>query len=116
MKGRNHATTQTEEKFFEDDLWAKTMTSGKNRLGDEIGNEGDDNCEINKLDATPQERNIVEVKEDTINPENFEKEKNEGGGRDPYANLVKFIMDEARERVLNALDTSVDDSVVSAPT
>lgn len=77
---------------------------------------GDDNGEIKKPGTTPQEKNIIDAEEETINREKLEDERKEGGEIDLYANLVKFIVDEARERVLNALDTSVDDSVVSAPT
>jgi len=121
VKGRHHATTQTEEKYFEDDFWAKTMTTATIPLEDEQRGErtrvgGDDNGEIKKPDTTPQEKSNVDAEENTINREKVEDERKEGEEGDLYANLVKFILDEARERVLNALDTSVDNSVVSAPT
>jgi len=68
------------------------------------------------LTQHPKKKRNVDAEENTINREKVEDERKEGEEGDLYANLVKFILDEARERVLNALDTSVDNSVVSAPT
>ena len=129
VKGRCHMTVQTDEQYFDDDLWERLLVSkpsvesqedeSQSATQEEDGIDGSNNdgnvSSTTDADADTANAN-VNANEQTINDVNkedgTEMKINAGNTCD---NLVKFIIEEARENALNAMDESFD-SVVTAPT